>query len=324
VAGKLAWDRLHTGADGDLAREYRLHEGESVPDGIRRLSRGQLDNAVESLEGASDRELGEAVHEARKALKRLRASLRVTRAALGEETYQRENAAFRQAGRRLAAPRDTAVLIETLDGVNESAGDELPEAAIRRFRAGLEAEHEQALEALRSDGLRPVLVELGSARLRTGGWTFGASGFDALAPGLRRVYRRGRRRMRAAAGETSDENLHEWRKRVKDLWDHLRIVRGANPEVLVPDADRAHELSDRLGDHHDLAVLAEDVTQRDKTLHQGIQAQAIRSAIRRRQAELVAEAFKIGEPIYAEKPKQFSRRIESYWTAWRKDRVASK
>jgi hypothetical protein len=45
--------------------------GEFVPDGIRRIARGQLDDAVEELEGASDEELGQAVHEMRKRLKRL-------------------------------------------------------------------------------------------------------------------------------------------------------------------------------------------------------------------------------------------------------------
>jgi CHAD domain-containing protein len=313
VAGKLAWDRLHVGADGDRVREYGLHEGESVPDGIRRLSRGQLEIAVESLEGASDRELGEAVHEARKALKRVRTSLRVARAAVGEETYQRENAAFRQAGRRLAVPRDAAVLIETLDGISENAGEELPETAIRRFRAGLEAEHEQAIEALRSDGLRPVLVELGSARLRTGGWTFGANGFDALAPGLRRVYRRGRRRMRAAAGEPSDENLHEWRKRVKDLWHASQIVRAAAPKRMRRFSRRAHQLSDLLGEDHDLAVLRGRVARSSGRFEDHATQAALAGIIDRRRRRLQDDAFRLGAKLYEQSPKRFAGSIERRW-----------
>jgi CHAD domain-containing protein len=313
VAGKLAWDRLHCGSEADLAREYRLHDGESVADGIRRIARGRLDNAVEGLEGASDRELGEAVHEARKSLKRLRACLRVVRPTVGAETYQRENAAFRQAGRRLAGARDAAVLIETLDGITQGADDELPDEATARLRAALEAEHELAIEALRLDGLRPVLVELRSARQRTAGWTFEAGGFEALEPGLRRVYRRGRRRMRAAASEPSDENLHEWRKRVKDLWHASQIVRAAAPKRMRRFAQRAHRLSDLLGEDHDLAVLRDRVEHSRGRFDDPAAQAALVGMIDRRRQRLQDEAFKRGAKLYKQSPKRFAASIESRW-----------
>src|ERR687888_223363 len=66
----------------------------------------------------------------------------------------------------------------------------------------------------------------------------------------------------AVRAEPADAAVHEWRKRSKDLWYHLRLLRDGRREVLAPAADRAHELSDLLGDHHDLAVLAEDVKAR--------------------------------------------------------------
>jgi CHAD domain len=69
-----------------------------VPDGMRRIARGQLDAGIEELEGQPNRKLDEAVHETRKRLKRLRASLRLERCAIGDETYSRENAAFRDLG----------------------------------------------------------------------------------------------------------------------------------------------------------------------------------------------------------------------------------
>jgi CHAD domain-containing protein len=84
------------------------------------------------LAKASDREIGEAVHEARKSLKRLRALVKISRPALGDARYRRENAEFRQTGRLLSAARDAKVLIETLDGLLERARDELsPDTAVR-------------------------------------------------------------------------------------------------------------------------------------------------------------------------------------------------
>jgi len=41
-------------------RAYRLRENEYVPDGIRRIARGQLDNAHDELFGVPKRKVGEA------------------------------------------------------------------------------------------------------------------------------------------------------------------------------------------------------------------------------------------------------------------------
>ena len=90
-----------------------------------------------------------------------------------------------------------------------------------------------------------------------------------IGPGLKRSYRRGRNRFRDVRAEASDEWVHEWRKRVKDLWYHLRLVRNAKKSVLGEAADEAHELSDLLGDHHDLAVLRDDAVERRELFGDG-------------------------------------------------------
>jgi hypothetical protein len=76
----------------DDLRVFRLRSGERVQDGFRRIAYGQLDMSIERLEGHTDEELGTAVHETRKSLKRLRATVRLARDELGDEPYQRETA----------------------------------------------------------------------------------------------------------------------------------------------------------------------------------------------------------------------------------------
>lgn len=105
-------------------------------------------------------------------------------------------------------------------------------------------------------------------------------------------------------------------KRVKDLWYQLLIVRNAWPEVLGETADQAHELSDLLGDHHDLAVLRDDALERRELLANG-ELERLLAAISDRQDELADKAISLGERVYAEKPKAFARRLGSYWSAWR-------
>jgi CHAD domain-containing protein len=315
VGGKLAKDKISASRARDDARAYRLRSGEFVPDGMRRIARGQLDAGIEELEGQPNRKLDQAVHETRKRLKRLRASLRLERFAIGDEIYRRENAAFRDLGRRLSAPRDAMVLIETLDALRDRFSDELPQDQLDPLRDRLEQSHKRAVTRLRRDraALDAVRGELEEARVRSATWNYDSDGFEALRPGLERIYRRGRRSMRAAADDPSDEHLHEWRKRAKDLWHALQIVRSAAPKRMKTQARRAHRLSDLLGEDHDLAVLREHVGQAGGSFEHEATRTALLSVIDRRRASLQREALRLGSRVYARRPKRFARSIERGW-----------
>ena len=245
LGGKLALDERASSRRAS-ERAFRFYKDEPTPDGVRRIARGQLDRAGEELVGGPKRKLGVAVHDARKGLKRLRATVRLARGALGEETYRRENVAFRDAGRCLAGVRDASVLIETLDALEGACGDDLPGDVTTKLRARLKDERRQALESLKADDARvaAVLAEIDSARRRTAVWTFDGDGFEAVEPGLRRIYRRGRKAMRRAQKQPTNANLHDWRKRVKDLWYAEQILRPASPKRMKQLAKRTHGLAD--------------------------------------------------------------------------------
>ena len=307
-----------TSSPPDPERAYRLRPDEHVPDGIRRIARGQLQDARDDLDGTSSRRLGETVHETRKRIKRLRASVRLARDAIGEERYESENTALRMAARRISAPRDAQVLVETLDAVTERFGDELAPDSTAALRARLAAEKEAATEALHdgangNGAIAATIVTIDHALSRTTTWTFEPDGFDALSPGLRRIYRRGRRAMKAARNDPSAEHLHEWRKRVKDLWHATEIVQCARPKQLERFAGRTHTLSGLLGDHHDLHVLREYVATHPQCFAAAIDQQALLAVIDRRSRRLGEKALARGRKLYKPKPKRFVREIERGW-----------
>jgi CHAD domain-containing protein len=203
-------------------------------------------------------------------------------------------------------------MIARLDDL-EDAGLDQPIAT--RLRRAL-VEHRHALES-GADARDDVVAILREARERVAGWPLEHNSFEALAPGIARVYRRGRRDFRAAAEEPTVESLHEWRKRVKDLWYFLTLLRNAWEPVMEAMADEAHALSERLGDDHDLAVLAEWASARPAELGGAEGAAAFTDLVERCRAELQAEAFAIAARVYGEPPKAFGRRLEAYWRAWR-------
>ena len=275
-----------------MSRAFRLKQDETIPDGVRRIARGRIDHAIEALADASE----EGVHDARKDMKKLRALLRLVRGEVGEKVFRREADTFRDAARELSGVRDADVMLATLADLEERY-----DADVGPVRQRVEAHRVQTTGGGRQRAAKTAIAILTEARGRVDDWPLERDGFEALEDGLRRTYRRGRRDWRAAVREPSDESLHEWRKRAKDFWYHCSILEATWKPVMTALADEAHELSDRLGDDHDLAVLLD------------FGAESLEPIIATRRAELQEEAFAYGTRLYADKPKAFVRRIE-HWS----------
>ena len=302
------------------SRAYRLQHDEAVADGIKRVAATRADSAIEHLRGEIDEPFAEAIHEARKDLKKLRSVLRLVREPLGEYFYQRDNTGYREAGRLLSGTRDAEVKLATLASLRERYGDRLPERGLAPLANALEAERGALSgESSRdgndgSAGIAARQIEDGRAAISE--WPLEGDGIELIEEGLKRGYRRGRNRFAEVADDPTEERVHEWRKRVKDLWYHLRLVRDARAGALGKAADRAHELSDLLGDHHDLVVLRDDSARRESLLA-GEDLARLSELVEHRQRELLDAATGLAKKVYAKKPKSFVGRIGDYWSDWR-------
>jgi CHAD domain-containing protein len=315
AATKALLDRRADGAEPDPQRTYRLRRKEPAAAGIRRVAEGRTDDALEHLREGAESDPAAAVHEARKDLKKLRSVLRLVRHDLGDALYRSENVRFRDAGRLLSGPRDAQVKLETLAALRERFGDRLTENVMALFVHALEGERDRLadLDGLALDQAAEAIEDGHNAIAE---WPLHADEWSLIGAGLKRSYRRGRNRYADVRDDANDEAVHEWRKRVKDLWYQLRLVRNAKKSVLSEAADEAHRLSDLLGDHHDLTVLREDAVERRELFADG-DLQNLLGSISERQDELASDAVGLGERVYAEKPKAFEGRIRSYWNSWR-------
>jgi CHAD domain-containing protein len=328
-------------------RRPSLRPGEPLAQGLQRVILRQLDLAIElldrygvervaqSAEGrraeplVSNHAGEDTVHETRKAIKRLRALLALIRGELGPKRYARENAALRDCARRLAGARDAEVMLDTLDALLERHPSRLARsAALGALRAQLLAEREAAATlAIRDPRVRSeVLSELRVVRARVERWELRERPTKLLAPGLERIYRRGRlgfgvalkrgHRNRRAGATGSTEALHAWRKRVKELrYAAETIDRGGKSfrriRLLARRADRLGEL---LGEEHDLALLEGRVRERSRQFagERKTRRQLLKLIARRRQS-LRKRALREGERLYQRRPKQFVRRLKRTW-----------
>jgi CYTH domain-containing protein/CHAD domain-containing protein len=302
--------------DPGPSRAYRLLADEDAATGVRRAIASRLEKAAGRLREPLDGDaLAEAIHGARKDLKKARAALRLVREEIGEETFTRENRALRDAARMLSASRDAEVKLETLAALVEGGAGDVPPGPAALWHDALSADRDRIVDA-GGDQIDAAVEAIEAVAGRAPEWPLHHTGWKLLSPGLDTAYTEGRDAFEALPARPSFEAVHELRKRGKDLWYQLRLLRDAWPALLEPTAEEIHEFTDLLGDHHDLAVLTQDLETREEfgSAHKNV----LREVIAAEQHALLIDALGLGERIYAEKPGPFGRRLRAYWRAWRR------
>jgi len=253
--------------------------------------------------------------------------IRLTRDVVGEAAFRNENAVLRDGARKIATARDRTVRLLTLERLLERHAASLPAGAFAALRERLAAEREDvaAGAAATPEEIIDTLTTLRTCRRRFAAWTVEGAGpggvpddFGVIAPGLRRVYRQGRSRMKAAYRLGTEAAFHRWRKSAKYLRYQIEALAPAWPEVLGALAAAADRLAETLGDEHDCAVLGEAVAADPGLLPDEAERRLLAALVAEEQDRLRLLARPLGERVYAEPPEAFVSRLGSYWLAWRR------
>jgi CHAD domain-containing protein len=270
-----------------------IHFGESLVAGVRRVLLEQLDEVVRAMQAP---ELSDdAVHDIRKSLKRARASLRLLRDSRTDASYRRDNALLRDAARPLTPLRDAKILVELVHELGEES-ESRRRTKYRQLRRDLQRRRRRMRPQLSADLERSaskvmrVLHSRASSPLRAC-----SVRLDPLA-GFERSYKRARKAFAKARKTPRDTQLHELRKRVKDVLYQVEMLRPAlEPGRAKRVRKQADAIASCLGDDHDLAVLANEIG--SGTLE------------RNRRAKLQRRADRMAERLLREKPTHFAKRV---------------
>jgi CHAD domain-containing protein len=294
---------------------FELKPGDSLRKNVRRIARKQLDDALEEVTGTHQEPRDEAVHEARKAFKRIRALLRLVRPAIGENAFREENTCFRDAGRPLTAVRDAKILIETLDGLSEHFKEQLAGRSFgdarKVLQANLRAVRKRVLDE--QNAFAVVAETVREAQERVKDWADVPTRWSSLGDGLEDTYRQAGKAFERAEADPSVENLHEWRKQAKYMRYQLEVLRPLWPERLEVLADEADRMGQLLGDDHDLAVFRQKLSSEPG---QYGDVEVLLALADRRRDELQREALLLGGRFFHDKPRAFTARLKGYWKTW--------
>jgi CHAD domain-containing protein len=295
--------KSHEDAHGELTREIST----------------QLERAREALEAGTD--LASSVHEARRAIKRSRALLRLA------NPWPRDSdtdCTLRDASRALAVLRDADIVALTAEDIRSDSRSSEPHVVPLHLLESLEeVRRRRFAEAGSADGplrvadelLRSVTVEIRepqAPQLTADHEPTTSGGMALLRLGLGASYESVRARSDPAAGEGPvDERSHKLRKRVKDLRYQLEFLDTGHPKLgrLVRDL---HHLTDLLGDTNDLVTLSR------YTASAGVLCEAERAVLTAHIEEgkqvLRSEAAALSARLFEEEPDSFVRRIEAWVT----------
>lgn len=285
---------------------YRIAPDEPLEDALHRIGKEQLTRALKSL---ALKDTIKASHETRKAIKRLRALLRLVRSGIGEATFKRENSTLGDISRLLSGARDRDVIAATLAELAahhpefKAEADNLlisPQAATAPEPMPLDQARKQARTGLEDCRKRWRALQLDAAAA------------DAvLEAGLARSLRD----LADALEEARDgeaEAVHEWRKSAQRHWRHMRLLEGAWPDYFNARHSEARAISELLGRSQDLTLVDACIRDAQRRIPPK-KMNALLAIIEAEQTVLREEARLRTGRLTAEGPRGHARRAVTYF-----------
>ena len=284
----------------------------SAGSSLKRASVSLIDRAVHRIENPSG-DRTEDVHFVRTTIKRLRAMLRLIQPTIRAASFEREDALLKKAARRLAGLRDAAVGQKTLERLAKAARGKREQEACKvvldHYRllgpAQSVAQQKSTMRAV-ARMLRRSRQDIQRLRIVQDEWR-------TIGPGLARVYRSGRKRMRNALTSGDDEAFHRWRVRVKNLYFQMQWLTPLWPKRLHRMTARLTKLQKVLGADHDLTVLKAVLEKSPKDFGGSTTVKCILARLKKRSRKFRRASRPLGEEIFAEKPDRFIQRFKQHW-----------
>ena len=294
----------------------QLKYTEDFSEGLKRLMIDQGEKALKYIaEAENHEEKHKAVHEARKAFKKVRACLRLVRDSI--DFYDEENKFFRDLGRTISDVRDSVSNLETLELIKEQYDDNLYQNSFAELEKDLKNYRdelaEETFEAQKS--LTKIEEKLVEKLKEIPGWKIEIADFDDIGSGIQRTYKRGRKGKKRTHETGASEDIHEWRKRAKYLRYQVDVINRVWPQALEAYEDELHDITDFLGLHHDLEVLKKLIEERKSPFSDQQEKMLLFSLIEKQQEFMKRHGTLKGHRCYFDSPSDFVDRLAVYWKA---------
>lgn len=300
---------------------FYLKRQEPVEYGARRIATELMTSAIRLLLD-SDVDPVVAIHELRKHCKMMRGLLRLIRTA-SPSMYRTENARFRDLAQRFSGDRDDDVAWELLRRLADPSQDRRVRQAAAEAQAMLEQRRARASHR-GTVKWEQAVDELLSAIESIASWPLdGLQPQDAVT-GFRRIYSRGRHQLKRLDASADVHAVHEFRKSVKYHWYHVRLLKRVAPKKIRRREKLLDALGERLGYHHDLAILQARLSDASGACSATRDAESdaerwkpLLEYVRLEQARVLSDLLPLAHRLYAPKPGSLAKKLRGSWiSSW--------
>lgn len=295
---------------------YRIRPDRPFTGELRKAAAGELERAI-ALITEQPEGLHEAIHQARRKLKRVRALYRLV-AEDAKDFQKHENARLRETAHALSLVRDATALIETAAYLEDHALNAEEREALAHARTALTVRRDTMAVG---EADLPQKASAAVEACREAIHALDELSFDdrrqatakRIARGWRSNLARAREAVEACRTDAHEEVFHELRKCAQDYSMHLALLRDLWPSAMVAKLAGAKALVTVLGHEHDLALLVALLDREPDVLNGGAELAHLLGAVIRQQQALRREALEIAEHLFADPPKAEARIIETLW-----------
>jgi CHAD domain-containing protein len=266
--------------------ENRISRSASIEAELERIAAAEIDYALDQIRAAAKRP-DSAVHQCRKAIKRLRALVRLAGgddADAGREIDRR----LRDAGRLLAAARDADVVRMTAARLcADSAHSKRIDLGGGSAAARPDREVRRRVRNLLREARDLFAGHIGGRRR-----TPGALGAPVERAGVKATRLMSRFRERGGP-----KLAHDWRKSVQRYANQLKLMADVWPELAAAELGSLDALAECLGELNDLTILRAALEAGQ--IGADVQSRAaLRKLARARQRTLRKRALELGESLF--------------------------
>jgi len=245
------------------------------------------------------------VHELRKGTKRLRAMLTLVRKTLEPSEYRSSMILLRDLNRRLGGARESFINLQTFTELQDPEILKRAKALQKELDTTYTRKRDELLENITlRDDLQAALQQL---REWSGQWELRTNLDGVFLKSLRRSYRRSRKLHKQLVQNSDPDLLHEWRKEVKQLWYHLRLLNlRLGPASDTPLA-QVDELGSLLGFLHDLHTLTQGLDSACRKLN--VPSTDCGKLTHKPRKQTLSQTRDLAEDLFRAKPSEFIQRL---------------
>ncbi|HUF71365.1 MAG TPA: CHAD domain-containing protein [Gammaproteobacteria bacterium] len=272
-------------SDRPVAPECRISRSASIEAELKRTAATEIEFALAEMR-ASARRPAHAVHQCRKAIKRVRALVRLGR---GDADAGREiDRKLRDAGRLLAAARDADVIRKTAARL----------CADNTLSRSIDVGGGRAAAKPDRDVTRRVMEQLSDVRAEIEDYFDGRTRTpESLGAATDWTYGKAVRLMKRFGDRGGRRLAHAWRKSVQRYTNQLKLMADLWPERAAAELGPLDALAECLGEFNDLTILRVAL-EAGHIGSDGETRSALRKLARARQRALRQRALKLGESAF--------------------------